>query len=248
MDLSDGPVVIDVPRDCLTVADDMWFRWVTDLGVPGPDRGAGGRYLFVGPGYEGPLPEGGMFTHHMRTSRVWMLGRCFLEDDAPAPAVRRIKEELRITPYSPGGYGTSIASFLLGESGLAPLAEPRTPPVRRGQRNGDQHDPARGRLVLHAPRRGRPGGGGLGAGPRGGRADRRRRGRPREAVLPRPVLAGGPGRPAATANAYARAVAMRPRPEEGFTSTRGPARTGPRRCSPAGTPSRPRRRWSPGRA
>jgi hypothetical protein len=36
--------------------DDMWFNWVTDMGLPGPDRGAGGRYLIVGPGYDGPAP------------------------------------------------------------------------------------------------------------------------------------------------------------------------------------------------
>ena len=50
VDLSDGPMVIDVPAlgapsGILGTIDDMWFRWVTDLGLPGPDRGAGGRYL-----------------------------------------------------------------------------------------------------------------------------------------------------------------------------------------------------------
>ncbi|MFC5890627.1 DUF1254 domain-containing protein [Kitasatospora sp. CM 4170] len=127
LDLGEGPVVVDVPPDCLTVADDMWFRWVTDLGPPGPDRGEGGRYLFAGPGYQGPLPEGGMFVHRVRTNRVWLLGRCFLEDDNPAPAARRIREQLKITPYTPGGYGTSVGSFLLGRSPLAQPAEPRTP-------------------------------------------------------------------------------------------------------------------------
>ncbi|MEV7566568.1 DUF1254 domain-containing protein [Streptomyces tanashiensis] len=216
VDLTDGPVVVDIPRDCLTVADDMWFRWVTDLGVPGPDRGAGGRYLFVGPGYEGPLPEGGMFTHHVRTSRVWMLGRCFLEDDDPAPAVRRIKEELKITPYTPGGYGTSIASFLLGEAGLAPLAEPRTPRFVEGSgmviNTIPPVDASYFTLLDEAVQ-----------------AEAATALDPEVAA---PIAAAGivhgedfsPGAygrevledAAATANAYARAVAMRPRPEEGF--------------------------------
>ena len=61
VDLSDGPMVLDVPAlgppsGILGTIDDMWFRWVTDVGLPGPDRGAGGRYLIVGPGYDGPLP------------------------------------------------------------------------------------------------------------------------------------------------------------------------------------------------
>ncbi len=216
VDLSDGPVVVDIPRDCLTVADDMWFRWVTDLGVPGPDRGAGGRYLFVGPGYEGPLPEGGMFTHHVRTSRVWMLGRCFLEDDDPAPAARRIKEELKITPYAPGGYGSSIASFLLGESKLGPLAEPRTPRFVEGSGMVINTIPPVDASYFTL-------------------LDEAVQAEAASALDPEvaaPIAAAGivhgkefaPGPywrevlddAAATANAYARAVAMRPRPEEGF--------------------------------
>ena len=54
VDLSEGPMVIDVPAlpsGILGTIDDMWFRWVTDFGLPGPDRGQGGRYLLVGPGY-----------------------------------------------------------------------------------------------------------------------------------------------------------------------------------------------------
>ena len=61
VDLSDGPMVVDVPAlgppsGILGCIDDMWFGWVTDFGLPGPDRAQGGRYLLVGPGYEGPCP------------------------------------------------------------------------------------------------------------------------------------------------------------------------------------------------
>ncbi|MER8046555.1 DUF1254 domain-containing protein [Streptomyces sp. NPDC094032] len=216
LDLSDGPVVVDIPEECLVVADDMWFRWVTDLGVPGPDRGAGGRYLFAGPGYDGPLPEGGMFTHRVRTSRVWLLGRCFLEDDDPAPAVRRIREQLRITPYVPGGYGTSIGSFLLGEAPLAPLAEPRTPRFVEGSglviNTVPPVDASYFTLLDEAVQ-----------------AEAAAALDPEVAA---PIAAIGivkdrPFAPdarrselladaVATANAYARAVALRPRPEEGF--------------------------------
>lgn len=31
----------------------MWFRYVSDLGIAGPDDGKGGRYLIVPPGYDG---------------------------------------------------------------------------------------------------------------------------------------------------------------------------------------------------
>ena len=75
VDLSAGPMVIDVPAmpapsAILGTIDDMWFRWVTDVGVPGPDRGEGGRYLLVGPGYDGPLPDSGFHVSHVRTTRA----------------------------------------------------------------------------------------------------------------------------------------------------------------------------------
>lgn len=127
LDLSDGPVLVDVPPDVLGAADDMWWRWITDFGVPGPDRGAGGRYLFTGPGYEGTLPEGGVFVARSRTNRVVLFGRAFLENNDPEPAVARIKAGLKITPYTPGSLGTSIASFLDGKSPLGRPAKWGTP-------------------------------------------------------------------------------------------------------------------------
>ncbi len=123
IDLSGGPIVLETPPDALGTIDDMWFRWVTDFGVPGPDRGAGGHYLLVPPGYDGPLPDGGFFVAHAETDHVLLLGRSFLQDDDPAPTVATIKEHLRISPYAPGGFGTSVATLLEGTVPLAPAAE-----------------------------------------------------------------------------------------------------------------------------
>ncbi|MZF85265.1 DUF1254 domain-containing protein [Streptomyces sp. SID5643] len=118
LDLTEGPLVVEVPPLALCFLNDMWFRWVTDPGMAGPDRGAGGRYLFVPPGHEGPLPEGGFFTLRTRTTRLLLGGRAFLEGDDPKPAVERIKEGLRIYRYVPGFYGTSIGEIVTG--GTAP--------------------------------------------------------------------------------------------------------------------------------
>ena len=67
------------------VIDDMWFHWVTDFGLPGPDRGAGGRYLLGAPGYSGELPDShsGYIVESVRTTRAVMLGRSFLDNDDP---------------------------------------------------------------------------------------------------------------------------------------------------------------------
>ncbi len=127
LDLSKGPVVVEAPRDVLAIVDDAWFRWVMDIGTPGPDRGLGGKYILVPPGYDGPLPEGGYFVAHSKTNTVQLLGRAFLENNDPAPAVDRIKSELKIYPYSLGGYGSSIGSFLNGTGPLGKFAKPATP-------------------------------------------------------------------------------------------------------------------------
>jgi hypothetical protein len=61
LDLKDGPVVVEVPPGVLGPVDDAYFRWVTDVGLTGPDKGKGGKYLFVPPGYTGELPSEGYF-------------------------------------------------------------------------------------------------------------------------------------------------------------------------------------------
>ena len=58
LDLSKGPVVVESPPSTLGGVDDFWFRYVTDLGNAGPDKGKGGKFLFLPPGYKGPVPSG----------------------------------------------------------------------------------------------------------------------------------------------------------------------------------------------
>ena len=50
-----GPLVVEVPPGPTGgLVDDFWQRPVADLGLAGPDKGEGGRYLFLGPGQEKP--------------------------------------------------------------------------------------------------------------------------------------------------------------------------------------------------
>jgi len=128
IDLSKGPVVIEQPRDAVGTINDMWFSWVVDIGFPGPDRGLGGKYLIVPPGYDGPLPEGGYFVAHAKTDHVLYAARAYLVDNDPKPAVENVKANMKIYPYAPGSYGTSIAEALTGAVRLAP--EPKAPEMR----------------------------------------------------------------------------------------------------------------------
>jgi hypothetical protein len=120
-------LVIEAPKTVLGIFDDFWFRYVGDFGLAGPDKGEGGKYLLVGPGYEGVLPEGGYFVRPSRTNHVTVLFRAFLVDNSPDAVVERVKETFKVYPYTAGNFGNSVGSFLSGE---APLTQPteRTSP------------------------------------------------------------------------------------------------------------------------
>ena len=79
-------------------------------------------------------------------------GRSFLENNDPKPRVALIKKTLKIYPYLPGGYGTSIGSALQGEgdtgayagsqTGLGLSATARAGQVHRRHRQGHEHHAA----------------------------------------------------------------------------------------------------------
>ena len=60
LDVKDGPMVLQVPPGVLGILDDAHLRFVTDLGLTGPDQGKGGKYLVVPPGYTGHAAQGGL--------------------------------------------------------------------------------------------------------------------------------------------------------------------------------------------
>ncbi|MFF2495470.1 DUF1254 domain-containing protein [Agromyces sp. NPDC058064] len=69
-----GSTVIEAPPQSLCVVDDFWFRYVADMGIAGPDKGAGGKYLFLPPGYDGERPDG-YFTYESPTYTNWVVLR-----------------------------------------------------------------------------------------------------------------------------------------------------------------------------
>lgn len=124
LDLTMGPLVLEVPPGLLGLINDAWFHWVTDVGAGGPDRSLGGKYLILPPCYDGPLPEGGCFIDRVKTKHVMFLGRVFLENDSPEPAVTQIRKFLKVYPYKAGGVGTSLAAVLRGEVPLESITPP----------------------------------------------------------------------------------------------------------------------------
>jgi len=100
VDLKDGPMIVRVPPRVLGPVDDADFRWVIDVGLTGPDKGAGGDYLFVPPGYNGTLPENGYHVARPRTNQLLIFYRAFVEKGDIAAAVAGVKAKAAIFPLS----------------------------------------------------------------------------------------------------------------------------------------------------
>jgi hypothetical protein len=134
LDLTKGPLVVEVPPNALGTVNDMWFGWIIDIGGPGPDRGQGGKYLILPPDYDGPLPDNGFFVGRSKTTHALYGVRAYLENNDPKPAAALIKDRLKIYPYTPGGYGTSIATALEGKVRLE--INPPIPPTKFVEASG----------------------------------------------------------------------------------------------------------------
>jgi hypothetical protein len=105
IDLSKGPLVFEIPPKVLGFVNDIWEGWVVDIGFTGPDKGEGGKYLFLPPGYKGDLPEG-YHVVHSPTFRVFFFWRSFLVNGDPKPGVELVKKFTKIYPL--GGSATAL--------------------------------------------------------------------------------------------------------------------------------------------
>jgi hypothetical protein len=107
-----GPVVFEIPPKCGPgTVDDAFFRFVVDMGAPGPDRGKGGKYLILPPDDPSDLdpPLGGMeavvdgetyFVARSTTYNNFVALRGFLVDGKPDAAVAMFTKGLKIYPLA----------------------------------------------------------------------------------------------------------------------------------------------------
>src|SRR5215468_4382895 len=102
LDTKNGPLVLEIPSEVLGPIDDAWFRWVSDVGFTGPDKGEGGKYLLLPPGYAGEVPAG-YFVARSRTFGNLLFLRTFLKDGDPKPGVDNVKKNLRVYPLGQAG-------------------------------------------------------------------------------------------------------------------------------------------------
>jgi len=93
-----GPMVMEVPAGMLGAFNDAWFRYIADIGPFGQDKGMGGKYLILPPGYEKEPPVG-YFIVQSKTYRVWVFMRGSIAKGLES-AVQNIKENLKVYPLA----------------------------------------------------------------------------------------------------------------------------------------------------
>ena len=123
----DGPTVVEAPPKMLGAAMDTLQRFLVDIGPLGPDKGKGGKYLFLPPGYTGDVPEG-YFVVKSPTYSVNYFLRGFKVDGKTDQAVALMKQ-IKVYPLAKAADAP--------EDGV---------PQRLGP--ADRHDPLRQHHVL----------------------------------------------------------------------------------------------------
>jgi hypothetical protein len=115
----DGPTIVEIPPGSGPgTVNDAFFRFVTDMGGVGPDRGKGGTYLILPPDYKGDLKyKEGSEAVNMKVGGItktvfiskstsyinWLILRGFLVDGKPDTASKMFREGLKIYPLSQAG-------------------------------------------------------------------------------------------------------------------------------------------------
>ena len=96
----DGPVVVELPTGPTAGAlGDFWFIASAPIGLPGPDKGKGAKFLLIPPGYKGDLPVKGYFITSSGMNDTTFFIRAFGVNNDISGAVALLKK-VSIYPYS----------------------------------------------------------------------------------------------------------------------------------------------------
>ncbi len=97
IDLSDGPIVIEVPAGpIMSAVNDMNQLWVMDIGMPGPDKGKGGKHIILPPNYTGKVPSG-YYVGKSTTNQVLVLLRAIPLDNNPETG-EKLMRSIKVYP------------------------------------------------------------------------------------------------------------------------------------------------------
>ena len=88
----DGPTVVEVPDGLLGAANDAWFRFINNLPTAG-------KYLYLPPGYDGPVPDG-FAIYRPKTYRIWVFLRSSVKKGDVEAAASLVKDNVKVYPLS----------------------------------------------------------------------------------------------------------------------------------------------------
>ncbi|TAJ14936.1 DUF1254 domain-containing protein [Marinilabiliaceae bacterium JC017] len=106
-----GPLVLEAPANLQGLLDDFWHRplegpkvngrqFLADIGIPGPDKGKGGKYLIIPDDYTGEVDSKNYFVYKSKTNGVFIFVRGFFKSiDNVEPGVKSI-EGIKLYPLN----------------------------------------------------------------------------------------------------------------------------------------------------
>lgn len=100
----EGPAVLDIPPASARTAIfgsavDVFQVPLADIGPAGADRGRGGQYLFLPPGYDGAVPEG-FLPVQLELYDVYIALRCIPLEDATFAEAAEYSKQVNAYPLS----------------------------------------------------------------------------------------------------------------------------------------------------
>ncbi len=110
LDLSAGPIVIEVPPGpFIGLADDHHQGWILDLGIPGPAGAKGGKHLILPPGYKGEVPDG-YFVGRSSSNKVLLALRSMPQNGDQKGALDALRQ-VKIYPLASAA-SPKLATFI----------------------------------------------------------------------------------------------------------------------------------------
>jgi hypothetical protein len=106
-DLRKGPVVLEVPAKTEKAVlygqvVDAWQATIADVGPVGLDKGLGGKYLFLPPGYKDSVPDG-YFPIQSTSYRILLAFRSIQLEGATVADAYAYSKTLKMYPFSEAG-------------------------------------------------------------------------------------------------------------------------------------------------